>query len=164
MFTSKNVMISLEKKEDIDRHELRIRHNDLITTLKNSEDEEKYNVFRFKHMAEYDHEIHSEAALNSLFIIFGESKEQLSHQFVPPEMVRYFTKKKERPEERYIFTKDYYNEIWQIGVIMYQLMFPEHGFPFKSNSEYRNYCYDNMEAVSSDLVMKMKSYNTLYTD
>lgn len=72
-------MIAQKLRKHDDHYEIRIKHSDLITTLKNTEDEDKYNVFKFPIIPEYDHELHSEAALSALFVILGEVKENLSH-------------------------------------------------------------------------------------
>ena len=77
-------------------------------------------------------------------MIYGEIKENLNHQFVPPELIRYYAKKKEKPQDSYGFSREYYNEMWQIGVILFGLMFPELGFPFETNKDYKEWCWDNM--------------------
>jgi hypothetical protein len=163
MFTFKKVMVSLKVRQHEEFHESRVKHADLITSLKNFDDEDKYAVFKFPSTEEYDHELHSEAALSSLFVIYGEIKENLNHQFVPPELVRYYAKKKEKPKEEHHFTRNYYNEMWQIGMVCFGLMFPELGYPFETNKEYKEWCWDNMATPSSKQVMALKSYNKLYT-
>ena len=133
MFSFKSLMIATKKKDINAYFEFWLKHGDFLTNLRNLEDEEKYGVNKFPHMEEYDRELHSESALSCLFLLFGEAKENLHHQFVPPEMVLYFSKKKEHPKERFKISYDYFNEMWQIGVMMYGLMFPEYGFPFETN-------------------------------
>jgi hypothetical protein len=98
MFTFKKLMVAMKKKNINEFNDVWLKHGDLVTTLKNFDDEDKFKLFKFPHMKEYDHELHSESALSCIFIIYGESRENLHHQFVPPELVRYFSKKKQQPE------------------------------------------------------------------
>lgn len=155
-------MVATKKKDINEFHDIWIKHGDLITTLKNFDDEDKYNVYKFPHMDEYDHELHSEQALSCLFILYGESKENLNHQFVPPEIVKYYSTKKKKSKDRYKFSRGYHNEMWQIGMIMYGLMFPEYGFPFETNKEYREFCLSDLESrkeISSQRILTMRDYN-----
>ena len=84
-------------------------------------------------------------ALSSLKIIYGENKPQEIHQFVPPELIRYYGGKRENPKSRFTFSNEFYNEIWQIGIIMLGLIFPNLSVPFESNDKYKEYCFGNME-------------------
>lgn len=54
--------------------------------------------------------------------------------------------------------------MWQIGIIMYGLMFPEYGFPFETNKEYKEWCLGDLEQLSSDRITNMNNYNSIYTD
>ena len=87
-------MINTEKKDTSAYCDMWLQHSELLTNLKNIDDEDKYGAFKFPHMEEYDHELHSEIALSCLFLLYGETKENLNHQFVPPELVKYFSTKK----------------------------------------------------------------------
>lgn len=52
--------------------------------------------------------------------------------------------------------------MWQIGMIMYGLMFPEYGFPFETNKEYREFCLSDLESrkeISSQRILTMRDYN-----
>lgn len=90
----------------------------------------------------------------------------MHHQFTPPEIVKYFAQKKKNPKGRYKLSRGYHNEMWQMGVLMYGLMFPEYSFPFETNREYRDFCLSDLEKtkeLSSKRILSMGEYNTIYT-
>ena len=105
-------MVTTKKEEYEDYYEVRIKIGELITTLKSFEDEDIYKLYKFPHIKEYDHNLHSESAVASLFTLYGEAGENLNNQFIPPELIKYFSTKKKDPDNNFVFTKGYHNEIW----------------------------------------------------
>ena len=67
-------MIAQKLDDDEELYEIRIKHNTLISVLKNIQDEDKYKLNGWPDIMEYDHEVHSEMALSSLKVVYGENK------------------------------------------------------------------------------------------
>lgn len=53
--------------------------------------------------------------------------------------------------------------MWQLGLLMFGLAFPDVGYPFETNTEYKLWCWENMEKRSSKRINNLKKTNTLYT-
>jgi len=148
MFTAKRIFISNEVNPRTKVYDLKMRMNDLIIHLEKPRNQKMFDF--------YDAELLSEGAFNSMEIF--NDREHNTNQYVPPEILKHFLNRSVGKSNYLKYTSDYYNEVWQIGVIILNLITPWIG-PFETSKEYRNYYTKEERKYYSPRLDTIKGYS-----